>query len=246
MRVLIVALAILIAASVSIRFGRTITIADARGAPVAGAYVAYHDEGTTYAVVEALTYLASGQTVAKSDAAGRVAIPWAVHSHLPLVQSAPQLNVDLIYAPSLHNGLAWVSRLGAVSRPGEFQVSDDRRDIRLEDLSGDPEKWQGTLMNLGSLLGRLTSRPTSDDRTSALTQELIDRFRSEYAAILDRYGDVPRTPPVMPAAVVNDTDREKQAWHAMVEKDLAARPLWGDELRRRFATEVDVYNRRAR
>jgi len=30
----------------------------------------------------------------------------------------------------------------------------------------------------------------------------------------------------------------------MVDQDLAARPRWGDELKRRFFTEIDIYRGR--
>jgi hypothetical protein len=240
---LVLSLVVLAMASVSINCCRTFMVTEKLGAPVPGAYVAYHHEGTTYAVVEALTYQASRRALLQSDAAGRVVLPWAVHVHLPLVQSHPDVNIDLIYAPTLHNGLAWVSRLSAVSRPLEFEVSDDLANVRLADVSGDPLLWQGTLMNLSSLLGRLTSQPTTGEGTPGLTRELVEHFKGEYAAILDRYGDVLRPVPDMPVAVRYSTEQEKRAWQAMVEKDLAQRPRWGDEVRRRFATEIAIYGR---
>jgi hypothetical protein len=240
---LVLCLAVLAMASVSINCGRTFVVSDTQGAPVHGAYVAYHHEGTTYAVVEALTYQASRQALLQSDVNGRVVIPWAVHVHLPLVQSHPVVNIDLIYAPTLHNGLAWVSRLGAVSRPLEFEVSADLANVRLADVSGDPFLWQGTLMNLSSLLSRLSSRPTAGEATPRLIRELAERFKGEYAAILDRYGDVLRPVPEMPVAVRGSTEQEQRAWRAMVENDPAQRPRWGDELKRRFATEIEIYSR---
>jgi hypothetical protein len=48
----------------------------------------------------------------------------------------------------------------------------------------------------------------------------------------------------MPEAVRWATDQEKTAWRAMVERDLSERPRWGDELKRQFATEFDIYGRR--
>src|SRR5262249_25012489 len=39
-----------------INCGRTFVVSDMRGAPVRGAYVAYHHEGTTYALVESVSY----------------------------------------------------------------------------------------------------------------------------------------------------------------------------------------------
>lgn len=243
-RALVLSLAVLAMASVSVNCGRTFVVSDMVGSPVRGGYVAFHHEGTTYAVVEAISYQASRQALLQSDAVGRVVIPWAVHVHWPLVQTHPDVNIDLIYAPTLHNALAWVSRLGAVSRPREFEVSTDLANVRLEDVSGDPFLWQSTLMNLSSLLSRLTSQPTTGEGTSRLTGELVDHFKGEYTAILDRYGQVLRPLPNMPASVRYGTEQEKRAWQAMVEKDLAQRPRWGDELKRMFGTEIELYGSR--
>jgi hypothetical protein len=213
-----------------------------RGAPVAGACVAYRYEGTTFAVVEAVSYDASPLALLESDASGRVVVPGAVHVHWPLIQTHPAVMIDLIYAPTLHNGLASI-RGSAVSRPRQFEVSADRATVRLEDVSGDPALWQGTLMNLGGLLSDLTSQPSPDERTSRLIGQLAADFGREYLAILDRHGDTLRPTPDMPAALQYATERETQAWRAMVEKDLTERPMWADELKRRFADEVAYYGK---
>jgi|KBSSwiS6_1023812.scaffolds.fasta_scaffold12275_2 hypothetical protein len=243
-RALILGLAVLFLASVSLSCGRTLLITDAQGAPVAGAYVAYHHEGTTYGIAESLTYEASRIDVLRSDAAGQVAVPWAMHLHWPLIQSGSEIAVNLVYAPALHNGLASVNRRVAVSRPREFDVSADLKTVRLEDLTTDPALWQGTLMNLGSLLSRLTSQEMRGEPTPALLDELIEEFRKEYLTILAHFGETPRPSPDMPEAVRWATDQEKTAWRAMVERDLSERPRWGDELKRQFATEFDIYGRR--
>jgi hypothetical protein len=243
-RALILGLAVLFLASVSLSCGRTLLITDARGAAVPGAYLAYHHEGTTYALVESVTYEASRIDVLRSDASGQVVIPWAIHLHWPLVQSRSEIAVNLVYAPALHNGLAWVNRRVAVSRPREFDVSADLKTVRLEDLTTDPTLWQGTLMNLSSLLSRLTSQEMRGEPTPALLGELIEEFKKEYVAILARFGDTPRPSPQMPDAVRWATDQEKTAWRTMVERDLSERPQWGDELKRQFATEIDIYGRR--
>ena len=200
-------------------------------------------EGNTFGLVESLTYQAGRIGILKTDASGRALIPGAVHVHWPIVQSRPEIAVNLIYAPPLHNGLAWVNRRVAVSRPQEFEVSSDLRSVRLEDVSGDPSRWQGTLENLSGLLGRFTSQEMRGEETPTLT-ELIEQFQDEYRAMLERYGDVLRVRPDMPEAVRWSTDQEKAAWQSMVDKDLAARPRWGDELRRRFSTEIDIYRGR--
>src|SRR5262245_42554374 len=109
-RAVLLAIVILAIASVSFSCGRTLVIRDMAGTPIQDAYVAYHREGTTFAVVEALTYQASPIALLTTDAAGRAAIPPAIHVHWPLVQGRPEIDVNLVYAPSLHNGLAWVNR----------------------------------------------------------------------------------------------------------------------------------------
>jgi hypothetical protein len=243
-RGLVLGVAALAVASVSIDCGRTFVVSNMGGTPISGAYVAYHHEGRTYAIVESVSYQASQLALLKSDASGRVVVPPAVHVHWPIIQSGADLTIDLIYAPTLHNGLAWVSHRTAVSRPREFEVTTDLATVRLEDVSGDPFLWQGTLDNLSSLLSRLISQPTRGDNTPRWTGELVDRFQGEYAAILDRYGETPRAMPNMPESVRWDTEQEKRAWQAMVDKDLAQRPRWGDELKRRFATEIGLYANR--
>jgi hypothetical protein len=243
-RALMVAGAVLALSSISISCGRTLAVSTMEGAPIHGAYVAYHYEGSTFGLVESLTYQAGRIDLLKTDASGRAAIPGAVHVHWPIVQSHPEIAVNLIYAPPLHNGLAWVNRRVAVSRPQEFDVSSDLRTVRLEDVAGDPSRWQGTLENLSSLLSQFTSQEMRGEETPGLTNELIEQFQNEYRAILDRYGDVLRARPNMPEAVRWSTDQEKVAWQSMVDKDLAARPRWGDELKRRFSTEIDIYRKR--
>jgi len=242
-RALIAAAAVLALSSISISCGRTLVVSTMQGAGVQGAYVAYHREGTTYGFVESVSYQASRIRLLKTDASGRVVIPGAIHVHWPIVQSHPEIAVNLIYAPPLHNGLAWVNRRVAVSRPQEFEVSSDLRAVRLEDVSGDPSRWQGTLENLSSLLSGFRSQEMRGEATPTLTHELIEQFENEYRAMVERYGSVLRVPPNMPDAVRASTDQEKVAWQAMVDKDLAARPRWGDELKRRFSTEIDIYGR---
>jgi hypothetical protein len=241
--VIVAALAI---ASVSIDCGRTFVVSDMQGVPAPGAYVAYHREGSTFAVVESLTYRASPDTLVQSDGAGRVVIPGAIRVHVPLLQTHPKVTIDLIYAPTLHNGLASMHWFAVVSRPGEFEVSADRDRVRLADLSGDPALWQGTLMNLGSRIARLMSGSSTDAETIRLTDELVGHFAGEYAAILDRHGDTPRPMPPMPASVRYGPERDQQAWREMIAKDLGERPRWRDELTRRFATEVRVLGERSR
>jgi hypothetical protein len=243
-RALMLVFAVMLIASISVNCGRTLSVSDVNGAPLPGAYVVYHLEGTTYAAVEALTYQATPIEVLRTDGSGRVVIPWSVHAHWPLIQGGPGIAVDLIYAPALHNGLAWIVRGVAVSRPHEFDVSEDLTAVRLDDVSADPARWQGTLMNLSSVLSRLTSQEMRGERAPALLDDLIEAFGNEYRALIARHGETLRPLPEMPEAVRSATDQEKTAWQAMVARDLAERPRWGDEFKRRFATEIDTYRTR--
>src|SRR5262245_33957400 len=105
-RALILIIVAFVMASVSISCGRTFVIRDRVGSPVSGAYVAFHREGSRLAIAESVTYQASHLELLKSDSAGRVVIPWAVHARWPFIETPPKVSVDLIYAPTLHNGLA--------------------------------------------------------------------------------------------------------------------------------------------
>jgi hypothetical protein len=60
----------------------------------------------------------------------------------------------------------------------------------------------------------------------------------EYEAFLDRYRDVARPTPPMPAGL---TEQERRAWYEMVERDLAREPRWGDVAQRLFAREAERF-----
>jgi hypothetical protein len=242
-RGLIAIVAILAFASVSISCGRTLLVTDVQGTPVQGAYAIYHYEGSAFGLVESVTYQATPLAIIKTDVDGRAAIPGGIHIHWPLVQSGPRLAVNLIYAPSLHNGLAWLNTRVPVSREQEFQVSNDLSHVQLADVSADPARWRGTLENLSSLIGQFKSREMRGETFPQLSDELVEHFKNEYVQIINRHGDTPRTRPEMPVLVRAGPDQDKAAWQAMVDKDLGERPLWRDELKRRFGTEIDIYSR---
>jgi hypothetical protein len=231
---------LLVSAIVAVDTGRTFVVRDMAGAPVPGAYVAYLREGTTFALVEQLTYQASPLALLRGDAAGRIVIPGAIGVHWPLVQSHAAISVALIYAPELHNALATVSRHGAPSRPDGFRVSADLSEVRLEDVSADPARWYFSLMNLSSFLSRLQSSATAGADTSRLAAELVGYLKADYQTLLERHGHTPRPRPVMPSSV--QADYEKRSWQKMVDDDLAARPLWRDELERWLPREIDALN----
>jgi hypothetical protein len=243
-----VGLALLALASVSVARGRTLHVVDMNGAPVPGVWVIYHHEGARPNPAHSTTYQATGRSLIQGDSAGRVEIPLSVHVHWPFpIETHPSLRVDLVYAPDLHNGLATIGD-SAIARPGAV-VADDLATVSLADLSSNPEGWEGTLMNVRSIIGDLISERTlrparrnAGPETMALTRVLIGDFSHEYRGFLDRYGDVARPRPEMPRALrSSSTEVEQQAWEAMVERDLAREPLWGDRAERLFAREVERF-----
>jgi hypothetical protein len=171
-----------------------------------------------------------------------------VHWPFP-IETSPRLVVDLVYAPPLHNGLATIYGT-PISQPGAFLVETDLATVRLSNCSENPALWEATMMNVGSMIGRLLyerdhgqarQRPRAE--TGQLTRRLIEHFTSDYAAFLERYGDVARPMPEVPAVIRLGTDAERQAWREMIARDLAREPLWGDVAKRLFASEVDRFAR---
>jgi hypothetical protein len=237
-------------ASVSINSGRTLRVVDMTGTPVRTVLVIYHHEGGRPNPVHPVTYQASGRSVAQSDTDGRVRIPMSVHVHWPFpVETNPRLIVDLVYAPSLHNGLATIYGR-QVSQPGAFLVENDLATVRLGNCSENPALWEGTMLNVSSMIERLLyerrfgqprQRPRGE--TARLTQTLIDHFTSDYAAFPEQYGTVARPTPEMPAVVRLGTDAERLAWQEMIAGDLAREPLWGDVAKRLFAGDVERFAR---
>jgi hypothetical protein len=238
-------LTLLALSSVSISRGRTVRVLDFSGLPVDGVFVIYHHEGHRLNPAHSTTYEAGRGSIARSRSAGLVEIPPSVHLHWPVpLETHPSLRVDLVYAPVLHNGLATIGDR-AITRPGAFDVAGDLASVRLADLSESPALWEGTLRNLSSILGRLIGersssppRRTARPETSALTRVLATHFAQEYRAFLDRYREVARPRPPMPAGL---STAEGRAWVDMVDRDLAREPRWGDVAQRLFAREVERF-----
>ena len=104
-------------------------------------------------------------------------------------------------------------------------------------------------MNTRKICVVVTARPSYSRIRTALKaigerSDLELQLVVAASALLDRYGNVLRARPTMPEAVRWSTDQEKVVWQSMVDKDLAERPHWGDELKRRFSTEIDIYRGR--
>lgn len=112
-----------------------------------------------------------------------------------------------------------------------FELDTVRRAV-IYDVSDRPELWQGSLMNLASLIQRIVYRPPgerplreTDLATAALTRELIGHFSQEYGSFLTRYGDVVRPMPAMAA------DEAQEA-------SFAREPLWGQLISRTLGGEL--------
>ena len=67
---------------------------------------------------------------------------------------------------------------------------------------------------------------------------LAGHFAQEYGAFLDRYRNVTRPRPQMPAGL---TEEDRRAWNQMVDRDLAREPRWGDLAQRLFAREAGKF-----
>jgi len=230
------ALALLALSSASIHCGRTLRIANVDGAPVEGVFVIYHYEDQRLSLAHGTSYEAGGRSIVQGDSSGHVEISRSLHVHWPFpIETNPELRVDLVYAPALHNGWATIGDR-AIVQPGAFQVAGDLSNVQLADLSDKPDLWEGTLMNLSSIIDRLIGDP----QIAALTRVLAGHFREEYSAFLNKYGTVVRSRPPVPGGL---TEGEVRDWIEMTDRELAREPFWGDVARRLFAREADRYAR---
>jgi hypothetical protein len=233
------------AASIWVTPSRTIELVDNGGAAAHPSYVAYEYLGFRPNPVHPVTYRARPLALAKSDAAGRVLIPTAIHLHAPFpVKTHPSLRIAFVYVPRLHNGWGQLND-GSPSRADIFTISEPGRRAIVHDLSDRPALWEGTLRNLGSIIQQIVSRSTGerqdlDPVTTAHTIELIDHFRSEYDAFLARYRDIERTRPEMPAHIRWSSAGEQRRWTEMIDADLTREPRWGSLITRLFADELKV------
>ena len=239
---LLVALA---AASAWMTPHRTIELIDERGAAVDSSFVGYDYYGYRPNLAHPVTYRARPLALARSDAAGRVVIPAALHLHAPFpAKTHPSLRIAFVYVPRLHNAWGQLNE-GSPSRAGIFTVVDPGRRAVVSDLSDRPALWEGTLRNVASVIHQVVYRPTGAPRlrdidpvTAMHIIELIDHFRGEYDTFLARYGEVERARPDMPEHVRWATAEEQRRWIEMIEADLAREPRWGPLIVRLFADEL--------
>lgn len=234
--IVLTSVAVLVALSVSFTGRYTLEVVDAGSQPQL-AYGLYHHKGD-WLSVHPVSYDATEPRIVKTDSAGGLTIPAAVHLHLPFpVQTPPKLWIEMVYVPRLHNAYGRVAGGDAISTAGTWEMDRSGRRAVVFDLSDSPERWQGTLANLSFFIGHLVSAPAlrRDGSATAPLIELIGHFRGEYNAFLARHGDTRRPRPPMPAGLNDD---ERRRWNEMVDQDLTERPTWGMEIRRRFETEL--------
>jgi hypothetical protein len=232
----------LIAGSVSWTSRTVLVITDEYGVPATDAYVRYYHTGDLINFVHPVTYVARGSAIERSDSAGRVSISGRVHFRSPLPPSTvPALVIDRVYVPRLHNAFG---RIGPMtqSRPGVFRLDDRHEHVFVSDVSGSPERWERSLMDLFDAIRNMLSTEESfapadprDRETAAHILELIGHARREYAAFLGRYGATARARPDPPAGL---SSAELEAWEKQIDAQLVREPFWGVYLERTWSRNL--------
>jgi hypothetical protein len=238
---------VLAAASVSIHTSRTFEVTDAQGQPVV-AYLAYRYQGSTSNFVHPVTYDASELAIAAGTPDGRITLPAAIHPHLPFpIQTRTRLYVDMVYVPTLHNGLGAFGA-DASSRPDVFAFDPVHRRLTSHDVGERPELWEQTLSRLSSTIHRIVLGRTAgetplrerDPRTADLALELIGHFQQEFRAFLERYGNTPIPRPAPPEF---GTDADKRQWTEMLAAGRAKRPTFSARYRRRYESDAAAFEK---
>ena len=236
---------LLLIASVSVSPGRTLQVADANGAPLV-AYVAYRYQGSIQNFVHPVTYDAGPFVLARADSEGRVLFPFAVHVHLPFpFQTHPSLQMEMVYAPAQHNAVSNLRHL-AKSEPAVFAYDPVQPRVVIHNARDQPPVREGTLNTLLSMIQRVVPKPVEqhgrlrdrDPVSADLALELIDHFRKEYGAFLDRYSDTPLPPPIMPQGM---TEEERRRWHQMVADNLNVEATWGARVTRLYRAHAALF-----
>ena len=182
------------AGSVSFQRAQTFEFVTAAGTPAGPVYVAYSYVGSRPNFVHPVSYQARPLALVKGDEGGRVAFARTVILHQPFpIQTHPSLWTEMVYVPALHNAWGQLNP-GSPSSERVFETDLIQPRATVYDLSDRPDRWEGTMRNLASVISRLISPregdvplPQRDPATSALTRELIGHFRQEYDAFLERY-----------------------------------------------------------
>ncbi len=231
-------LIVLVLATVSFTGGRTLDVVDPAGRPQT-AYAIYRHQGDWLNFVHPVSYDAKPRTIVKSDAAGRLHFPRGLYVLFP-IQTRPQLRVEMIYVPALHNAAGQIAPRYTSSKPGVWEMEPDSPRAIAFDLSDGPERWQGALSSLAFFISPLLTpdhRP-DDPAEAAALRELVGHFRTEYDGFLARWGEAQRPRPPMPQFLA---EYERKPWIEMVERDLRERPAWGMEIRRLHERQVTLF-----
>jgi hypothetical protein len=246
LRWVVLVLAVLVAGgSVSFQPAQTFEFVTSTGTPAGPVYVAYSYLGSRPNFVHPVTYEARPLALRRGDEAGRVAFERSVIMHRPFpLETHPALWTDMVYAPSLHNAWGQLNP-GSPSYTGVFEIDSAGRRATVGDLSDRPDRWEGTMRNLASVISRLIATPEGeaplrerDPASAALTRELIGHFRQEYDAFLARYSGVDRPRPEMPDFVRMSGGEEQRRWIATIDADLAREPRWGMVVTRLFRIQL--------
>lgn len=239
-------LAILVAAaSVSFQPARTFEFVTSSGTSAGPVYIAYSYRGSRPNFVHSVTYEARPLAILRGDEAGRVAIERKVILHRPFpLETHPALWTEMVYVPALHN--AWGQlNVGSPSYPRVFEIDSTGFRATVGDLSDRPDRWEGTMRNLASVISRLIHPREGeaplrerDPASAALTRELIGHFRHEYDAFLARYTGEERPRPEMPDFVRMSSSEEQRRWLEQIDADLAREPRWGMVVTRLFRIQL--------
>lgn len=194
--ILLLALALLTAASVSWSPAVTLQISDTTGEPAAGAYVRYHYDTSILNFVDSLDRVARGSAIVRANADGAATIPGRLHVRAPWpVTTPPEVVVDHVYVPRLHNASGPIPLRYLPQQAPLFRAEAGGR-VRLVDASRDPALRERSLRELYDCVHEATEGrerlADSGDGSAARVRELIGHFRREYAGLLAHVGEARR------------------------------------------------------
>ena len=223
---------VVVATQVHLTPARRLVLVDAAGQPLGGTWVAYHFLGRRFAMVQSNTWERPGALV-RADEDGVVELPRRVHRRSWPLDTGPERFFDLVYAPGLHNA---TGAFGPQGRPGRIAVEGDR--LYVADVSAAPEAWAETVETLHSLLRRDLFgnhaerwgkvRPETVD-------DLVNAVAAEYTSFQRTWGRTARPRPPTPT---HASGADLRAWEAATARDLAASPLWGPFMARRWEDDL--------
>jgi hypothetical protein len=181
----------MLASTIAYTPSRTLHLRTTTGEPVPRAFVAYYYESAVFNFVDSLSRYDPGRLII-ADEQGRVEIParWGIKRWL---DSRPESVVAFLYAPQLHNSPP-VAAIGATI-PGIVDVDPGSGTVTVHDLSGDAERWEGSLRQLFSAV-RYQFWPTRERAnvivTRAELEPLVLAVGEEYRALRERHGTTGR------------------------------------------------------